>query len=118
MVMLSFHKLLCGITNDSSEENPILDVGLEDEVCLIVGYKPISIGRIEKNEEIDLSHIDSIQFADSIKITLVDRDPSYFGDGDDILGRVTVRSSSAGAGEQKVDFLERGSKYCLTYSVT
>lgn len=118
MVTLTFHKLCCFKTNDSTEDNSIIDVGLEDELCLIVGYKPVSLGRMESNTEKDLSHIEPIQFTESTKITLVDRDPSYFGDGDDYLGRTIVHSSCAGVGEQKFDFHENGSKYCLTYSVT
>jgi hypothetical protein len=98
MKKLRLKKIICYKTDDASEDDSVFDVGVEDEVRLMVDYKQVWSGRMSPKSEKELSHIEQIAFEDSIHIKLVEHDPGYSNQEDDVLGEIILYENTIAMG--------------------
>ena len=117
MAKLKLERIICHRANDEYEDDPVFDIGIEDEPQIFVGNERVWSGRIDPNSEKDLSMIKLIPFTDSVRVSLVERDAGYSINEDDLLGEVTVYANVADAGIQQVHFNKKSSRYTLEYSI-
>jgi hypothetical protein len=117
MPKAKFVSLVCNKPDDISEGDSGFDVGREDEPYLMVDNKRIWSGRMGMGDVKDLSVIDPIDFKDSMRVQLRERDAGYASGTDDQLGSFTIKALQAGLGELEHQFRRRKARYTLTYKV-
>ena len=90
---------------------------VEDEPYLLVNHKRVwGVKRMKANDVEDLSHLELIQFKESIRVELWDKDAGFFPD-DDQIGILNIQANQAGFGELKHVFKRKNAIYTLTFQV-